>query len=241
MISLNFWNVLFIHLLITPPSVVISLILQIGRLQPLPSLQTLIKSQGGQTLGICVSILTNLSLSLSLFLWKDTLANPPIYFLLTILLKKFTHSNSWVSHSAMKCLWRITFLSWPPKPACDSAFSVVQSPFLAHLNSCPPTRLSSTAWWSTGLSSGLTPLPYILLSFVVIGTSCCGGIGSDGVSNKVLNCRCVWTIFKTWWQRWDVEDQQAIWLLVSFTFLNRYVVRTWRIVVTERTVVLQHG
>ena len=42
------------------------IILQTDRRQPLPSLQTLIKSQAGQTQGICLSIQTNLTLSLSL-------------------------------------------------------------------------------------------------------------------------------------------------------------------------------
>ena len=52
----------------TPPSAVTSLVLQTGRLQLLPSLQTLKKkkSQLGQTLGICRSILTKITLSLSL-------------------------------------------------------------------------------------------------------------------------------------------------------------------------------
>ena len=48
-------KILFVYLLMTPPSVVTSLILQTGRLQPLHSLQTLTKSQAGQTLGMCLS------------------------------------------------------------------------------------------------------------------------------------------------------------------------------------------
>ena len=80
MISLTLWKILLIYLLMTPPSVVTALIFQTGRLQPLPSLQTLTKSQEyGQTLGLCLSILS--SLTLYLFPRKDHLANPPIYFL----------------------------------------------------------------------------------------------------------------------------------------------------------------
>ena len=59
MISLTLWKILFIYLL-TTPSTMTSLILQTGRLQPLPFLQTITKSQDGQTLEICLSILTNL-------------------------------------------------------------------------------------------------------------------------------------------------------------------------------------
>uniref|UniRef100_UPI00358F52C5 6-phosphogluconate dehydrogenase, decarboxylating isoform X1 n=1 Tax=Myxine glutinosa TaxID=7769 RepID=UPI00358F52C5 len=55
------------------------LLIMIGRLQPLHSLQTWTISQTGQTSGTCLSILTNLTLSLCLR--KDRLDNPPIYFL----------------------------------------------------------------------------------------------------------------------------------------------------------------
>jgi len=63
--DLSDWKIPFIALLTTPPSAVTSLILQTARQQPLPSLQTLTKSQAGQTLGIRLSILTNLTLTLS--------------------------------------------------------------------------------------------------------------------------------------------------------------------------------
>ena len=100
-----------------------SLILQPGRLQPLPSLQTLTKSQAGETLGICLSILTNLTLSLSP---KGPSGNPlPPYILVTC-----NHSNSWVSLSAMIFLGQATFRSWPPKPAVNWAHCIVRKSFL---------------------------------------------------------------------------------------------------------------
>jgi len=40
---------------------------------------------------------------------------------------------------------------WPPKPVANRVFSVMQSPYLAHLNSYPPTRPSSAVWWTTAL------------------------------------------------------------------------------------------
>ena len=61
------------------------------------------KSQVGQTLGICLSILTNISLSLH----RDCLANPRIYFLnnhleevqsLKLLGLTINHDPSWVNH-----------------------------------------------------------------------------------------------------------------------------------------------
>ena len=110
------------------------------------SLQTLTKSKDGQTLGICLSILTNLTLSLSLSLQKDHLAKLPSTFL-TILLRKFSHSNSWVSLSAMIFLGQTAFQSWPPKLVTDWASSIMWSPSLAHLNSYSPAMLSSTGWW----------------------------------------------------------------------------------------------
>ena len=63
----------------------------------------------------------------------------------------------------MLFLSQTTYLSWPPKPTADWASSVVQRPSLAHPNSHPSTKLSSTARWSTAPPSGLTPLPQILL------------------------------------------------------------------------------
>uniref|UniRef100_A0A8C4N128 Uncharacterized protein n=1 Tax=Eptatretus burgeri TaxID=7764 RepID=A0A8C4N128_EPTBU len=89
----------------TPPSAVPSVIPQVGKQQPLHALQIWIKSQAGQTLGTCLSILTNLTLSLCLAkrtVWKT----PPSTFS-TILLKSFSfkllglticHDLSWESH-----------------------------------------------------------------------------------------------------------------------------------------------
>ena len=118
MISLTLWKIIYIsciYLLMTPFSAMTSLILQTGRLQPLPCLQTLKKkkSQSGQTLGICLSILTNLKLSLSLSersIWQMLQS---IFW--TILLRKFSHSNSWVSLSAMIFLGQTRFQRLPEK------------------------------------------------------------------------------------------------------------------------------
>ena len=82
MISLTLWKILFISLLMTPLSAIPSVIPQIGKQQPLHPLQIWIKSQVGPTLGTCLSILTNLTLSLCLSkrtIWNRTLT--PIYFL----------------------------------------------------------------------------------------------------------------------------------------------------------------
>ena len=92
MISQIPWKIFFIPLLMTPPSAVPSLIPLIGRQQPFHSLQTWIKSQAGETLGICLSILKKY---------------PPIYFhnnpLEDVLSFKFwgltiCHDLSWESH-----------------------------------------------------------------------------------------------------------------------------------------------
>ena len=92
------WEILLIYLMMTPPSAVTSLILQTGRLQPLSSLQTLTKSQTGQTLGTCLSIQTNRTLSLSLS--PKAPSGKPLHLLSqqpSRLSKRFSHSNSWVS------------------------------------------------------------------------------------------------------------------------------------------------
>ena len=103
---LSDWKTLFISLLMTPPSVVPSVLPLIGRQQPLHSLQIWTKSQTGPTLGACLSILTNLTLSLCLSgrtIWKKN----PIYFLnnpqeevLSFKLLGLTicHELSWESH-----------------------------------------------------------------------------------------------------------------------------------------------
>jgi len=118
--------------------------------------------QDGQILGICLSILTNGTLSRPLpegTIWQTI----PSAFL-TILLRMFSHSNSSVSLSATIFLGQTTFQCWPPKLAADCGYSFIQSPFLAHLNSNTPTRLSSSAWWSTALPSRLALLPHMLES-----------------------------------------------------------------------------
>ena len=66
MISLTLWKILFISLLMTPPSVVPSVIPQTGKQQLLRSLQIWIKPQTGPTRGTGLLILTNLTLSLCL-------------------------------------------------------------------------------------------------------------------------------------------------------------------------------
>ena len=131
--ELSDWKILFISLLMTPPSAVPAVIPQIANPQPLQSLQIWIKSQAGPTCETCLSILTNLMLSLCLFERTTWKTNPSTFS--TILLKKSFHSSFWVSLSAMILPWKATFRSWLPKPVADWASSVVQSPSLAHLTS----------------------------------------------------------------------------------------------------------
>jgi len=61
--DLSDWKILFISLLMTPPSAVPSVIPQIGKQQLLHSLQIWVKSQAGPTRGTCLSSLVNLTLS----------------------------------------------------------------------------------------------------------------------------------------------------------------------------------
>ena len=77
--SLRFLGKSSLTLLMTPPSAVPSLIPLIIRQQPLHSPQSWIKSQAGQTLGICLSILSNLTPSPCFS--ERTIWEPPIYFL----------------------------------------------------------------------------------------------------------------------------------------------------------------
>ena len=65
-ISPTLWKILFISLLMTPPSAVPSFIPEIRKQQLLRSLQIWIKSRAGPTHGTCLSILINLTLSLCL-------------------------------------------------------------------------------------------------------------------------------------------------------------------------------
>ena len=69
MISPTLWKLLYISLLMTPPSAVPSVIPQIGKQQHIHSLQIWIKTQAGQTRGTCFYTLTNLILSLCLSEW----------------------------------------------------------------------------------------------------------------------------------------------------------------------------
>ena len=82
LIFLNIFHILYKILLtlilMTPPSAVSSLILQIDRQQPLPTIETSIETGVGRTLGMCLSTLTNLQMPLS---FKRTVMSPPIYFL----------------------------------------------------------------------------------------------------------------------------------------------------------------
>ena len=103
------------------------------------------KSQAGQTLGIRLSILTNLTLTISL--QKDRMVNPPIHFLTRPLkeVQSFKLLRLTISHNR-SCASHISKLAeWPPKPADNWTSSIVQSPSLALLNSYPPTRPSSAA------------------------------------------------------------------------------------------------
>ena len=122
-----------LSMLMTPPSAIPSLIPQIGRQQPLHSLQTWIKSQAGPTCGTCPSILINLTLSICLY--ETTVWNPPPPSTFSTILLKSFHSSFWVSLSAMTFPGKARFPSWPPKPVADWASSFVQSPSLAHLSS----------------------------------------------------------------------------------------------------------
>ena len=79
MISPTLWKILFISLLMTPPSAIPSVIPQTGKQLLLRSLQIWVKSETDPTRGTCLSILTNLTLSLCLS--ERTVWSPPIYFL----------------------------------------------------------------------------------------------------------------------------------------------------------------
>ena len=137
--DLSDWKILFTHLLKTPPCAVTSLILQTGKLQPLPSLQTFTKSQDGQILRICLSILTNITPSRSLskrFVWQPPL-HPHLYFLnnpleevqsFKLLGLTIIHDLSWANH--------ISKLA--SKASCQLSI-LCQGPSLAHLNSYPPS------------------------------------------------------------------------------------------------------
>ena len=105
MISLTLWKILFISLLMPPPSAIPSVIPQTGMQQLLRSLQIWVKSQTGPTRGTCLSICTNLTLTMSLR--KDCLENPPIHFLNNYLEEVLSfkhlglticHDLSWESH-----------------------------------------------------------------------------------------------------------------------------------------------
>ena len=143
MISLALWKILFISLLMTPPCAMTFLIFLPDRQQPVSSFQILTKSQTGQALGICLLTLRNTTPSITLSKRTTPQTLPSTFSI--ILSNKFSHSNYWTSISAMISRGQATFQSWPPKPVADTPSSVVQSPSLAHLNSDPPTRLSSAA------------------------------------------------------------------------------------------------
>ena len=85
--------------MMTPPSAVPSVIPQTGKPQLLRSLQIWIKSQTGPTRGTCLSIRTNLTLSLCLS--ERTIWKTPQSTFSTILCKKSFNSSFWVSLSAM--------------------------------------------------------------------------------------------------------------------------------------------
>ena len=117
MISPTLWKILFISLLMTLPSVVPSAIPQSGNQQLLRSMQIWVISQTNPTHGTCLSIRTNLTLSLCLSertVWES----PPSSFS-KICWKKSFHSSFWVSRSAMIFSGKATFPTWPPKPVAD--------------------------------------------------------------------------------------------------------------------------
>ena len=87
----------------------------------------------------------SLSLTLTLSLSKRTVPQTLLCTFYTTVSNRFSHSNSWVSLSAMISLGQATFQNWLPKPDANWASSGVQSPSLAHLSSYPPSRLSPTA------------------------------------------------------------------------------------------------
>ena len=176
-----------------------SLIFQTGRLQPLSSLQTLEKK------------ITSCSNT-----WNRPSFNPDISHILTLspkglhckfsyLLSKqpsqrlFTHSNSWISLSAMISLGQATFQSWPLKSDADSASNIVQSPSLANLNFYPPTRFSSAE--STALPSAMTPLPHTFLSLTTWKSRL-----SRSLESLVMNL---------WANRFAIADRS--WSLSPFT------------------------
>ena len=79
----------------TPPSAVTSFFIQIGSQQPLLFLLSLIESETGQTLGVCLSILMNHPLSVR----RDPLENPPMHFLrLLEEVQSLKHSSLTINH-----------------------------------------------------------------------------------------------------------------------------------------------
>ena len=77
--------------------------------------------------------------------WMTCRASYVLNTFLTIFLRKVSHANSCVSLSVMIFLGQTTFQSWPPNSVANWASSIIQSLSLAHLNSYPPTRRSSSA------------------------------------------------------------------------------------------------
>ena len=66
------------------------------------------KSQAGQTLGICLLTFKNVSLSVCLSVCLSVSVSGPYTVLLPTFLKKFSHSNPWVSLSATISLGQTT-------------------------------------------------------------------------------------------------------------------------------------
>jgi len=90
------------------------------------------KSQADQTLGICLSIMIQISHPHHVSP-KGPSGKTPIYFLNNPLeeVLSFKLLGVTICHDLS---WEATFPSWPPKPVADWASSVVQSPSLAHLS-----------------------------------------------------------------------------------------------------------
>ena len=132
MISPTLWKNLFISLLMIATSVAPSVIPQIGKQQPLHSVDLDKITSWSNTWNM--SFNPDKSQTLTLSLRKDHLENPPIYFLNNPLegVLSFKLLGLTICHDLSEESY---ISSWPPKPVTEWASSVVQSPSLAHLSS----------------------------------------------------------------------------------------------------------
>ena len=133
MISPTLWKILFISLLMTPPSVVPCH--PSDRQAAASSLSAYLDKITNWSNTWNMSFNPDKSHTLTMSLRKDRLKKPTPSTFSTILLKKSFHSSFWVSLSAMIFPGKATFPTLPPKPVADWESSVVQSPSSAHLSS----------------------------------------------------------------------------------------------------------